>query len=152
IEESNGHLVVSRMDLVKLIEPVMRPSRIRNAEKIDTIVLDPGHGGHDNGATSSWGNEKTFALDVALRLREILTQHGFKVQMTRSTDEFIPLEERVRFANRFPNALFVAIHFNCGGPNASGIETYTLAPPGVPSMAADGPRITDLQLCAGNAR
>ena len=152
VEEVNGQPIVSRMDLAKIIEPVLRPSKIKGAENIDTIVLDPGHGGHDNGAMSFWGNEKTYALDVALRAKPLLEEMGLKVYLTRSTDVFIPLEDRVRFANQFHNALFIAIHFNSGGAAASGIETYTLAPRGVPSMMADGPSISDLQPCAGNAR
>jgi N-acetylmuramoyl-L-alanine amidase len=152
IAESGGHLLVSRMDLTKLIEPVLRPSRIRNAEKIDTVVLDPGHGGHDNGAACVYGKEKDFALDVACRARTILQQHGFKVHMTRIDDRFIPLDDRVRFANQFSNAIFISIHFNSGGAAASGIETYTLAPRGVPSMMADGPRVSDLDPCPGNVR
>lgn len=153
IAEVNGEPIVSRMDLTKVIEPVLRPSRIKGAEKVDTIILDPGHGGHDAGATCPWGSEKNFALDVALRSKQILEQHGFKVLMTRSTDVFIPLEDRARFASRFSNALFISIHFNSGGPAASGLETYTLAPRGVPSMMADEPsRISDLDLCRGNAR
>ena len=152
IGDYEGKPVVSRMDLTKVIEPVLRPSRIKGAERVDTIILDPGHGGHDNGATCIWGNEKTFALDVALRAKSILEQHGFKVLMTRTADYFVPLEERARFANRHSNALFISIHFNSGGPEASGLETYTLAPRGVPSMMADGPRISDLDPCPGNAR
>ncbi len=149
--EQGGKLCISRMDLVKIVEPVLRPSRIKGAEAVDTIVLDAGHGGHDNGAYSAFGFEKTFSLDVANRARLLLLQAGYKVYMTRSTDTFVPLEERVRFANKFPNALFIAIHFNSGG-NGTGLETYTLAPRGVPSMMADGPRVSDLQQCAGNAR
>lgn len=152
IAEAGGHLLISRMDLSKLIEPVMRPSRIKGAEAVDTILLDPGHGGHDNGATSVWGNEKTFALDVAMRARELLRQMGFKVHMTRESDVFVSLEDRVRYANQFGNALFISIHFNSGGCAASGLETYMLAPRGVPSMAANGPRLSDLEPCAGNAR
>ena len=56
----------------------------------------------------------------------------------------------MRFANAHPTALFIAIHFNSGGSDADGIETYTLAPRGVPSMAADGPSLSDLRPCAGN--
>jgi N-acetylmuramoyl-L-alanine amidase len=149
VVDVNGHLCVSRMDLVKVIEPVLRPSKIKGAEQVGTIILDPGHGGYDNGATSAYGNEKTFTLDVANRARLLLLQAGFKVFMTRNTDVFIPLEERVQFANKFPNGLFISIHFNSGG-NATGLETYTLAPRGVPSMMADGPRISDLQPCSGN--
>lgn len=152
IIDYNGQPIISRMDLTKLIEPVLRPSRIKDAERVDTIILDPGHGGHDNGATSVWGNEKAFALDVAIRAKSVLEHNGFKVFLTRSADYFVPLEDRVRFANRFSNALFISIHFNSGGPAASGLETYTLAPRGVPSMMADGPSISDLALCAGNAR
>jgi N-acetylmuramoyl-L-alanine amidase len=150
VAEVNGKMCVSRMDLVKVIEPVLRPSKIKGAEQIDTIVLDPGHGGHDNGAYSPYGWEKQFSLDVANRARLLFQQAGYKVVMTRSTDTFVALEERVRFANRFKNALFLSIHFNSGGAG-TGLETFTLAPRGVPSMAADGPRITDLQLCPGHA-
>jgi N-acetylmuramoyl-L-alanine amidase len=151
VTEHDGKPVVSRMDLTKVIEPVLRPSRIKGADKVDTVILDPGHGGHDNGATSFYGNEKTFTMDVAARTKAALEQRGFKVHLTRTTDSFVPLEERVRFANRFSNALFISIHFNSGNSGASGLETYTLAPRGVPSMAADGPRLSDLQTCAGNS-
>src|SRR5256714_5820124 len=58
--------LISVMDVSKIIEPVLRPSRIQNSQKIDTVVLDPGHGGFDNGASSSWGSEKNLTLDVAL--------------------------------------------------------------------------------------
>src|SRR5262249_39819838 len=136
-------------DLTKVLEPVLRPQKIKNGEKVDTIVLDPGHGGHDNGATSPYGNEKSFSLDVAFRTRTLLMQAGYRVVMTRSNDTFIPLEERARIANQYSNALFISIHFNSGGAG-TGLETYTLAPRGVPSMMADGPRISDLQPCPGN--
>jgi N-acetylmuramoyl-L-alanine amidase len=150
IEQVDGEPVVSRMDLTKVIEPVLRPSRIRNAAVIDSVVLDPGHGGYDNGASSIWGSEKAYTLDVAWRAKPLLEAQGLRVYMTRTTDDFIPLEERVGFANQHPTALFIAIHFNSGGADANGIETYTLAPRGVPSMAADGPMLSDLRPCAGN--
>ncbi len=151
--EHNGKPIVSRMDLTKVIEPVLRPSRIKGAEMVDTVILDAGHGGHDNGALSLWGNEKSFTLDVVMRAKQVLEERGFKVYLTRRSDVFIPLEERVRIANRFKNAIFISVHFNCGGDSsATGIETYTLAPRGVPSMMSDGPRITDLNLCPGNVR
>ncbi len=151
VADHNGQFCVSRMDLVKIIEPVLRPGKIKDAETMDTVILDPGHGGHDNGAMSPYGNEKTFTLDVANRARVLFLEQGYKVFMTRSTDEFIPLEDRVRFANKYPTGIFISIHFNSGGAG-TGIETYTLAPRGVPSMMEDGPHIADLQLCPGNAR
>ena len=149
VVECDGHLCMSRMDLTKLIEPVMRPGRIKNAEKITTVVLDAGHGGHDLGAASPFGYEKDFALDVVLRARLLLMQAGFKVVLTRGNDTFISLGDRVRIANAQKNAIFIAVHFNAGGAG-TGLETYTLSPRGVPSMAADGPSITDLTPCAGH--
>lgn len=149
VVEHEGRLAISRMDLAKIIEPVLRPSKIKGAEKVDTIVLDPGHGGHDKGATCAYGFEKDFSLDVAKRTRALLTQAGYKVVMTRSTDVFIPLHERARLASQYSNALFISIHFNSGGAG-TGLETYTLAPRGVPSMMADGPRISDLDPCPGH--
>jgi N-acetylmuramoyl-L-alanine amidase len=151
VTEHDGQLWISRMDLTKLLEPVLRPSRIKHAETVDTVVLDAGHGGHDNGAYSPQGWEKQFTLDVAMRCRALLSQSGINVVMTRSTDTFVPLEERTRIANRHDNALFISIHFNSGGAG-TGLETYTLAPRGVPSMMADGPRISDLEPCPGNVR
>jgi N-acetylmuramoyl-L-alanine amidase len=149
---AEGRPLISRMDLTKVIEPVLRPSRIQSVERVDTIVIDPGHGGSNNGAHSAYGDEKSFTLDVGLRLRTLLQERGFKVQMTRTTDVFVSLDDRVRFANRFPNALFISVHFNDGRREATGLETYTLAPRGVPSMAADGPRVSDLDPCPGNVR
>jgi len=151
IAESGSSLLVSRMDLTKVIEPVLRPQRIQGAERVDTIVLDAGHGGHDNGAYSQYGWEKDFTLDVVGRARILLQQAGYKVALTRSTDTFVPLYDRVRYANQFKDALFISIHFNSGGAAATGLETYTLAPRGVPSMMADGPRISDLDPCPGHA-
>ena len=149
VVECEGHLCMSRMDLTKLVEPVMRPGRIKNAERITTVVLDAGHGGHDLGAASPFGYEKDFALDVVLRARLLLMQAGFKVVLTRGNDTFISLGDRVRIANAQKNAIFIAVHFNAGGAG-TGLETYTLSPRGVPSMAADGPSITDLTPCAGH--
>ena len=149
--EHEGKVCISRMDLVKLIEPVMRPSRIKNAVPIDTVVLDAGHGGHDNGAMSLYGAEKTFALDVVLRAKALLQAAGLKVVLTRGDDTFISLDERARIASRQKNAIFIAMHFNAGGWG-TGVEAFTLAPRGVPSMMSDGPSVSDLVECKGNAR
>jgi N-acetylmuramoyl-L-alanine amidase len=146
-----GQIWISRMDLVKLIEPVMRPSKIKNAELVETIVLDAGHGGHDRGAVSAYGPEKSFALDTVLRAKRLLQAAGYNVVLTRDGDYFVPLHERTRIANRYKRALFISVHFNHGGAG-TGVEAYTLAPRGVPSMMADGPRVSDLVACPGNAR
>ena len=150
LASSGGEVLLSRLDLTKLVEPVLRPNRIKGMNAIRTVVIDPGHGGHDRGATSIYGDEKNFALDTSLRLREILLHRGLKVEMTRTTDEFIPLEQRSAFANQFRDAMFVCIHFNAGSDFGTGIETYTLAPRFVPSTGDDSPTASCLLPCAGN--
>ena len=92
------------------------------------IVLDAGHGGHDPGAHGSGINEAELVLDVTLRLRELLEkQPGVEVTLTRSTDEFIQLEERTAIANRTGADLFLSIHANASrNPQARGVETYFL--------------------------
>ncbi len=143
-------VLLSRLDLTKLVEPVLRPNRIRGVSAIRTVIIDPGHGGHDRGATSVYGDEKNFALDVGLRLRQLLLRKGLKVQMTRSDDTFVPLEERAAFANQYRDGIFIAIHFNAGSDYGTGVETYTLAPRFVPSTGDDSPSASYLVPCAGN--
>jgi N-acetylmuramoyl-L-alanine amidase len=149
VVDVNGKMGISRMDLAKVIEPVLRPGKIKGAELINTIVLDAGHGGHENGAYSPYGHEKQFTMDVVQRTRLLLLQSGYKVVLTRAGDEYVSLYDRAAIANKYPNALFISVHFNSGG-NGTGLETFTLAPRGVPSMMADGPRVSDLAECNGN--
>lgn len=78
-----------------------------------TVVIDAGHGGHDVGGVPGqrWC-EKELALDLARRLRSYLNEAGLKTVMTRSSDTFVSLPERVAIANRQKNAVMVSIHFN----------------------------------------
>lgn len=143
---------VSAMDVTKILEPVMRPGKIKSATPIRTIVLDAGHGGHDSGAVGSFGREKQYALDVVLRARALLMKAGYQVKLTRSNDTFIPLEQRAVFANKYPDALFVSVHFNKSKGGGTGIETYALAPRGVPSMDEESASYSDFKQNPGNAR
>jgi N-acetylmuramoyl-L-alanine amidase len=95
---------------------------------ISRIVLDAGHGGHDPGARSNGIEEAELVLDVTLRLRELLEkQPGIEVTLTRSSDEYIALEERTAIANRNGADLFLSIHANASrNPKARGVETYFL--------------------------
>lgn len=96
-----------------------------SAGAIQTIVIDPGHGGQDLGAADSYVYEKHINLDVARRLERSLQEAGFKTIMTRSKDEFIALSERSSIANRARNAIFVSVHFNSSYRTAAlGIETF----------------------------
>jgi N-acetylmuramoyl-L-alanine amidase len=141
---------VSRVDLEKLIDPVLRPNFIQNAGDFRTVILDPGHGGKDPGATNSLGTEADYNLKVAGRVRTLLQAQGFKVVMTRETNNYLSLQERVDFANAVKeNAVYVSIHFNSGGRAARGIETFTLSPPGVAHYDHEW-KAADNQKRAGN--
>ena len=117
-------------------EPVEEPLLPVAAGKFSrnkTIVIDPGHGGTDPGAVNGSLKEKTAVLGVAKKLGEILKSRGYKVYFTRSTDVFINLRSRTKFANDKMADLFVSIHANAA-PNAAkaksmhGIETFFLSP------------------------
>ena len=141
---------VSRVDLAKLIDPVLRPNFIKNAGDFRTVVLDPGHGGKDPGATNSLGNESDYNLKVAGLVRTQLQLKGFKVIMTRESDIYLSLQERVDLANAAKeSAIYVSIHFNSGSRAARGIETFTLSPPGVAHYGSDW-KATDNQTRVGN--
>ena len=95
------------------------------AQAFDTVVLDPGHGGHDRGAAIGYVFEKHLALDTARRVEQLLKQAGLKVIMTRSRDVFIPLPGRAEAGNRYNNAIFVSLHYNYNrGGSGNGVETY----------------------------
>ena len=132
VEDINSKAYVSRVDLSKLIDPVLRPNFIKNAGTFNTVVLDAGHGGKDPGATNPYGTEADYNLKVASLVKAQLMRAGYTVVMTRESDRFLSLQERVQAANAVQqNALFISIHFNSGGRAARGIETFTLSPPGV---------------------
>src|SRR5213595_3587916 len=135
--EQDGKYLVSRTDVAKTIEPLVRPHRVQNVGKVQTVVLDPGHGGYDRGQVSRYGYEKDFALDVARKLRPLLQAKGLRVIMTREGDYFVPLEVRAQIANAARNSIFVSIHFNATNddPNATGFEIFSFTPRGAPSTS-----------------
>jgi N-acetylmuramoyl-L-alanine amidase len=149
-----GDLWISRMDLAKMVEPVLRPRFIQQPLIFDTVIIDPGHGGEDPGTKGVLGWEKDYALDTSLRLKKLVEAAGLKTKLTRSTDVFIEKPERAKIANAVPNSIFVSVHYNSGGrrgSSASGVETYALSPHGAAST--DQPsRMTDLQDFSGNER
>jgi N-acetylmuramoyl-L-alanine amidase len=150
VEASGNGVYVSRIDLAKLIDPVLRPNFINNAADFRTVILDAGHGGKDPGATNPIGTEAAYNLRLAVRLKGLLEAKGFKVIMIRETDRFYSLQERVNIANTVKeNAIFVSIHFNSGGRHARGIETFTLSPPGVSHYGANL-KASDAVARAGN--
>lgn len=92
-----------------------------------TIVIDPGHGGHDSGAQKNGAVEKEVVLAFGLALRDKLNATGkYKVIMTRDTDTFVELDERRAFAERANAALFIAVHADYAGSKAKGATIFSL--------------------------
>jgi len=101
--------------------PDVAPTRI--------IVIDPGHGGSEEGAVSRSGlKEKDLVLDIARRLKGQLTEAGYRALLTHEGDEGLGLTERTAFANHAKASLFLSIHANASmRPGVSGPETYFLS-------------------------
>lgn len=123
-------VVVPKLDESPAVaEKKPRPLPKKAISKIRRIVVDPGHGGHDPGAVGLSGiQEKDVVLAIGLKLRDLLKEElGLDVVMTRSTDIFIPLEERTAIANKVGADLFLSVHANAAlNRSAAGIETYYL--------------------------
>ena len=96
--------------------------------KVRKIVLDPGHGGRDPGAVGRKGlREKDVTLALARRLKPLLEAKGYEVQMTRTSDTFVELKDRTKFANDQQADLFISLHTNASrSRKVRGIETYFL--------------------------
>jgi N-acetylmuramoyl-L-alanine amidase len=116
------------------LRPAAAPDPVKSApdDKRPVVIVDPGHGGIDNGTQASSGElEKQIVLDFATALRERLEKSGkYRVVMTRSDDTFIPLADRVKIARDQQAQLFVSIHADAlprGEGDAQGATIYTLS-------------------------
>jgi len=96
---------------------------------LSTIVIDPGHGGLDDGTSGKLSKEKDIALAISLKVGNLIKENipGVKIIYTRDSDVFVPLNERAEIANRNNANLFMSIHCNGNvNTNASGTETYAM--------------------------
>ena len=108
-----------------ILLPVLTPVKL----KISTILIDPGHGGHDAGAAAVNGcKEKNLNLELARQIAAALQQCGYSVHMTRNSDCFLTLDERADLAAKLNADLFISVHHNASAtnPKASGMETFAL--------------------------
>jgi N-acetylmuramoyl-L-alanine amidase len=117
--------------LIAALPPLVTVTPRDRSKKI--IVIDPGHGGKDSGATGNGLMEKDIVLQIGTVLAEKLRAQGYTVHMTRSNDTFIELKDRTKFANDKEADLFISIHANSipktSDPAAAqGLETYFLSP------------------------
>ncbi len=112
-------------------QPTPPPTPASPADSRPVVVIDPGHGGVDNGTRSGEETEKNLVLAFSLALRDRLEKSGkYRVVMTRSDDTFIPLDDRVKFAHSQAAALFVSIHADYlprGEGDAQGATIYTVS-------------------------
>jgi N-acetylmuramoyl-L-alanine amidase len=116
---------------VAKIEPAPKPEPPAAPDLRPVVVIDPGHGGPDNGTQSGSESEKNLVLGFALALRDRIEKNGkYRVVMTRTDDTFIPLADRVRIARNQSAALFVSIHADAlprREGDAQGATIYTLS-------------------------
>lgn len=105
-------------------------NRKNTSRTFTTVVVDAGHGGRDAGAQRRYGPaEKVVTLDVAQRLNRKLRESQFRTVMTRNSDVFVPLDQRVAIGNRQDNSIFVSVHFNDARRRGiHGFETYYNSP------------------------
>jgi N-acetylmuramoyl-L-alanine amidase len=141
---SDGSFYISRMDLSKTIEPLMRPHQTSGLQPVTTVVLDPAHGGDDSGAVNRYGSEKNYTLDVSRRIRAYLQKAGLKVVITRNGDNLPSAEARAAVATQLnqkeSGSIFVSLHFNASTKKDSpdtGFEIFTLTPLGAPNTGED---------------
>jgi N-acetylmuramoyl-L-alanine amidase len=105
-------------------EPVAN-SRVIAPGRFPVVILDPGHGGKDDGARANGLVEKELTLDLANRASKILQEFGFQAVLTRNDDTFLSLPERAAIANRTEDSIMVSIHFNhASATSSTGVETF----------------------------
>ena len=106
--------------------------RLMNPPAVDTIIIDPGHGGFDPGAAAHGLLEKDIVLSVAQRAAELIERHlRAEVLLTRTSDQFLSLDERAQFANANGGDLFISLHTNASPvAHRKGTEVYVLGPSG----------------------
>lgn len=115
---------------------VYTPAPTRTGNKKYTIIVDPGHGGHDSGAVANGYREKDIALEVAKRLARNLSA-DYNVITTRDSDYFVTLDERPAIGNRVNADFFISIHLNSGGSSANGAEVYYYSKNGSSDYASE---------------
>jgi len=126
-----GRIQISLIDTTTPQVALSRVERLGPDDKIDKIIIDPGHGGKDYGAIGLRNTrEKEVVLDIAKRLAKLIRKEKiFEVIMTREKDEYVTLEERAKIANDANGDIFVSIHANASKKrSAYGFQVFFLAP------------------------
>ncbi|DAB28290.1 MAG: N-acetylmuramoyl-L-alanine amidase [Sulfurimonas sp. RIFOXYD12_FULL_33_39] len=130
--EQESQNIVIDLNLDSSVREIVTTTPTR-VDRNKTIVIDPGHGGKDPGAIGyKKYEEKEVVFTIANELEKILKSRGYKVFMTRNSDEFIKLSNRTKYANEKCADIFISVHANAVGNGSSdevhGIECYFLSP------------------------
>lgn len=123
-------MIVIPQELRQKFEELFPERQVQAPLSLKKIVVDAGHGGKDPGTTGRDGVvEKEVVLDIARRVRDVLKKEGVEVVMTRSTDVFIPLDERSEITNKNNPDIFLSIHANANHVRSmKGFEVYYISP------------------------
>ncbi len=104
---------------------MMTKSNPLKKKMVPLVVIDPGHGAYDLGASTKHCEEKDLCLRTGIFLRRHLERKGYHVVMTRNRDEYIPLKKRAELANNVKSQVMVSLHFNAAkNTNANGMEIF----------------------------
>jgi N-acetylmuramoyl-L-alanine amidase len=137
----SGSVYLAQLDVQTTLLPILSPPKYPRKARVKTVCLDPGHGGKDPGNEVGSNQEKTYTLLLAQEVRKQLGQAGFKVILTRASDEFVELTTRPEIARRKSADLLVSLHFNAADTareTAQGAEVYCLTPARATSTNARG--------------
>ena len=128
VTEANAQVQISGSDLTRILDPVLRAEFVKTSGRLETVILDPAHGGDDRGSASDRGSAADYTLQIAKLAAEELESTGCKVVLTRDDDVAVTPEKRLELANAVQgNAVFIRIHFGSGGNEKRGIGTAPLA-------------------------
>ncbi len=134
-----GEPLVSEQDFFLVVDPVLR-NRSLGRQNIRVIMIDPGHGAQDNGASGRKYREKDLTLQMAVKLRAALLAKGYSVILTRESDVYPSLEDRTNLCKKVNPDLFISVHCNASNDKSvNGVETYAPTPPGAPSTGDSKP-------------
>ena len=135
-----GNWAIYKKDFDLTVMPVLVPQNVLKRVSTSLVVIDPGHGGKDDGAVGVRNvKERLVVMDISNRLERELKHHGIRVKKTRSRDVFLELSQRSAYAARVGASLFVSIHMNSTSDRSvCGTETFILTPSGEDSTNAYG--------------
>jgi len=135
----NKNAIISETDFRLLIDPILRPKCLPKST-LNRIMIDPGHGGRDHGATGRQYREKDITYQVSKALAEALRKQGYTVGMTRGGDSTVSLDRRTQLARSWRADLFISVHANyVATKSVIGTEVFLLTPKGTSSTYGGKP-------------